>query len=103
METNYLSVCSTCWDWTHQPRRESGRTRSKSEFCFVAGFGHMVGDEIELHHEQCGHLPGNMGILRVVNARRLNEAVGSHGAEVLRRWKEQVGLGQYRVIVARKE
>lgn len=46
---------------------------------------------------------GNMGILRVVNARRLNEAVGSRGAAVLRRWKEQVGLGQYRVIVARKE
>ncbi len=46
---------------------------------------------------------GNMGILRVVNARRLNEAVGSHGAKVLRRWKEQLGLGQYRVVVARKE
>ncbi len=46
---------------------------------------------------------GNMGILRLVNARRLNEAVGSRGAEVLRRWKEQVELGQYRVIVAHKE
>jgi 2-polyprenyl-3-methyl-5-hydroxy-6-metoxy-1,4-benzoquinol methylase len=46
---------------------------------------------------------GNMGILRFVNARRLNKALGSRGAEVLRRCKEQVGLGQYRVIVAHKE
>jgi 2-polyprenyl-3-methyl-5-hydroxy-6-metoxy-1,4-benzoquinol methylase len=45
---------------------------------------------------------GNMGILRFVNARRLNMIVGPHGAGVLRRWKERVGLGQYRVIVARK-
>jgi 2-polyprenyl-3-methyl-5-hydroxy-6-metoxy-1,4-benzoquinol methylase len=46
---------------------------------------------------------GNMGILRVVNARRLSDAIGHHGAKVLRQWKEQVGLGQYRVIVAHKE
>ena len=45
---------------------------------------------------------GNMGMLRVINARRLNEAFGPRGAAILRRWKEQVGLGQYRVVVARK-
>jgi 2-polyprenyl-3-methyl-5-hydroxy-6-metoxy-1,4-benzoquinol methylase len=46
---------------------------------------------------------GNKGILRLINARRLNQIVGRAGAVVLRRLKEQVGLGQYRVVVARKE
>jgi len=45
---------------------------------------------------------GNMGVLRVINAHRLNAAFGPRGAAILRRWKEQVGLGQYRVVVARK-
>jgi 2-polyprenyl-3-methyl-5-hydroxy-6-metoxy-1,4-benzoquinol methylase len=45
---------------------------------------------------------GNRGILRVINSRRVNQAFGAHGAAVLRRLKEQIGLGQYRVIVARK-
>jgi 2-polyprenyl-3-methyl-5-hydroxy-6-metoxy-1,4-benzoquinol methylase len=46
---------------------------------------------------------GNMGILRVINARHLDQAFGRRGAAVLRRLKERVGLGQYRVVVARKE
>lgn len=46
---------------------------------------------------------GNMGLLRVINAQRLNQAFGTHVAAILRRLKEQVGLGQYRVVVARKE
>jgi len=45
---------------------------------------------------------GNMGILRLVNARSLNFAFGSAGANALRRYKEQIGLGQYQVILARK-
>jgi SAM-dependent methyltransferase len=45
---------------------------------------------------------GNKGILRLVNARRVNQAFGPYGAAVLKRLKEQLGLGQYRVIVARK-
>ena len=45
---------------------------------------------------------GNMGMLRVINARRLNQAIGSRGAAALRRLKEQVGLGQYRVVLAHK-
>lgn len=45
---------------------------------------------------------GNVGMLRLINSRRLNQAVGPRGASVLQRLKEQVGLGQYRVIVARK-
>lgn len=46
---------------------------------------------------------GNLGILRIVNARRLNHAFGMRGAEFLKIAKERVGLGQYRVIVARKQ
>jgi 2-polyprenyl-3-methyl-5-hydroxy-6-metoxy-1,4-benzoquinol methylase len=46
---------------------------------------------------------GNRGILRVLNARRLNEAFGPGAAASLRRMKEKVGLGQYRLVVARKE
>ena len=46
---------------------------------------------------------GNAGILRLINARRVNQAFGMRGAAALRYLKEKVGLGQYRVIVARKE
>lgn len=46
---------------------------------------------------------GNMGILRLINARSLNLAFGSAAADTLRRYKEQIGLGQYRVILARKK
>jgi 2-polyprenyl-3-methyl-5-hydroxy-6-metoxy-1,4-benzoquinol methylase len=45
---------------------------------------------------------GNLGILRIVNAARLNHAFGIGVAEVLKRAKERIGLGQYRVVVARK-
>jgi 2-polyprenyl-3-methyl-5-hydroxy-6-metoxy-1,4-benzoquinol methylase len=46
---------------------------------------------------------GNCGILRLINARRVNEAFGPQSAAALRRLKEQMGLGQYRVVIARKE
>jgi hypothetical protein len=45
---------------------------------------------------------GNMGILRVINSPSLNRAFGLRIARILDRLKEQVGLGQYRVVVARK-
>jgi 2-polyprenyl-3-methyl-5-hydroxy-6-metoxy-1,4-benzoquinol methylase len=45
---------------------------------------------------------GNMGWLRIVNSPRLNEAFGPRCAALLRHAKERVGLGQYRVVVARK-
>ena len=46
---------------------------------------------------------GNLGILRIVNSSRLNYALGSRVAAVLRRLKENAGLGQYSVVVARKD
>jgi SAM-dependent methyltransferase len=46
---------------------------------------------------------GNIGVLRVINSRRLNDTLGPAFAAVLRRLKEQTGLGQYRVIIARKQ
>jgi SAM-dependent methyltransferase len=45
---------------------------------------------------------GNRGLLRIVNARRINQAFGANGAEFLKRAKERAGLGQYRLVVARK-
>jgi 2-polyprenyl-3-methyl-5-hydroxy-6-metoxy-1,4-benzoquinol methylase len=45
---------------------------------------------------------GKLGILLFLNARRLNQAFGPGMEKVFRRWKEQVGLGEYRVLVARK-
>ncbi len=45
---------------------------------------------------------GNMGWLRIVNSARLNEAFGPRRAAAFRRLKESVGLGQYRVVIARK-
>jgi 2-polyprenyl-3-methyl-5-hydroxy-6-metoxy-1,4-benzoquinol methylase len=46
---------------------------------------------------------GDLGILRLVNSPRLNKAFGPHIAAALRRLKEDVGLGQYSLVVARKE
>jgi len=45
---------------------------------------------------------GNRGILRIINSRRLNEALGSRGNAWSRSLKEKCGLGQYRVVLARK-
>jgi 2-polyprenyl-3-methyl-5-hydroxy-6-metoxy-1,4-benzoquinol methylase len=45
---------------------------------------------------------GDMGWLRIVNSARLNNALGSHCSSMFRRMKEMSGLGQYRVVVARK-
>lgn len=44
---------------------------------------------------------GNKGILRLVNARRINQVLGTRGAARFGRLKEQAGLGQYQVVVAR--
>jgi len=46
---------------------------------------------------------GHLGILRLINARRVSEAFGPHLTAVPRRLKERVGLGQYRVVVAQKD
>ena len=45
---------------------------------------------------------GNMGWLRIVNSSRLNEALGPRFGSMFRRVKEWSGLGQYRVVIARK-
>ncbi len=45
---------------------------------------------------------GNRGILRFINSWRLNRALGRSGSAAFRRLKERAGLGQYRVVVARK-
>lgn len=45
---------------------------------------------------------GNMGWLRLINSARLNEAFGPRCAAMFRRVKERAGLGQYRVVIARK-
>src|SRR5580704_9450482 len=45
---------------------------------------------------------GNMGILRLINSSRLNDALGPQVAMLLRRAKERIGLGQYQVVAARK-
>jgi len=46
---------------------------------------------------------GELGILRIANSRRLNEMFGPRVAAALKSSKEHAGLGQYRVIIARKE
>ena len=45
---------------------------------------------------------GSRGILRFINSWRLDRALGQRGSTAFRRLKEQAGLGQYRVVVARK-
>jgi len=61
---------------------------------------HQAG--LTLEHSYTIMPRGNMGILRLINARRLNQALGQRGAALFRRLKERVGLGQYRVVIARK-
>lgn len=46
---------------------------------------------------------GNLGILRIANSGRLNMMFGPGVANILKRLKENLGIGQYRVVVARKE
>jgi 2-polyprenyl-3-methyl-5-hydroxy-6-metoxy-1,4-benzoquinol methylase len=46
---------------------------------------------------------GNRGLLRLINARRVNQAFGPRGEATMKAWKEKVGLGQYRLVVARKD
>jgi SAM-dependent methyltransferase len=45
---------------------------------------------------------GNMGFLRVLNSGRLNQMLGTRGSAIFRWVKELAGLGQYRVVIARK-
>ena len=45
---------------------------------------------------------GHMGILRIVNSRKLDKFLSPGAVAVLRRLREKSGLGQYRVLVARK-
>jgi cyclopropane fatty-acyl-phospholipid synthase-like methyltransferase len=45
---------------------------------------------------------GNRGILRIVNSRKLNGILGPGAGRLLRQFKEYLGLGQYRVLIARK-
>jgi len=46
---------------------------------------------------------GHLGVLRLINSPRIDRIVGRRPATILRRFKEAVGLGQYRLVVARKE
>jgi len=46
---------------------------------------------------------GEIGFLRIVNSGRLNEMCGPRIAVALKRLKENAGLGQYRIVVARRE
>jgi SAM-dependent methyltransferase len=45
---------------------------------------------------------GNRGILRIINSPKLNRLFGPRAGFVLQMMKERAGLGQYRVLVARK-
>lgn len=45
---------------------------------------------------------GNLGILRIANSGRLNTMFGPGVENFLKRLKENLGIGQYRVVVARK-
>jgi SAM-dependent methyltransferase len=45
---------------------------------------------------------GNMGVLRLLNSHRLNTALGPRVEAALKGLKEDMGLGQYRIVVARK-
>lgn len=53
--------------------------------------------------QSCTIMPrGNRGLLRVLNARRVNQALGPRGEAAMKAWKEKVGLGQYRLVIAKK-
>jgi len=56
-----------------------------------------------IEHSSTAMPRGNLGILRWVNSRRLNEAFGPRMAAIFRRLKELMGLGQYSIVIARKK
>jgi 2-polyprenyl-3-methyl-5-hydroxy-6-metoxy-1,4-benzoquinol methylase len=58
---------------------------------------------LSIRHSSTMMPRGNLGILRWMNSRRLNEAFGPQVASLLRHLKERVGLGQYSIVVARKK
>ncbi|HEX4005020.1 MAG TPA: class I SAM-dependent methyltransferase [Acidobacteriaceae bacterium] len=61
------------------------------------------GADLPIEHSYTIMPRGDMGFLRVVNSARLNNAFGPRFAGVFQHVKETAGLGQYRVIVARKK
>jgi 2-polyprenyl-3-methyl-5-hydroxy-6-metoxy-1,4-benzoquinol methylase len=65
---------------------------------------HALIDQAELRLQRSYTIMprGNSGILRVINSSRLDRMLGRHGAAAFRQLKGQVGLGQYRVVLARK-
>jgi 2-polyprenyl-3-methyl-5-hydroxy-6-metoxy-1,4-benzoquinol methylase len=65
---------------------------------------HKLIDQAELRLQRSYTIMprGNSGILRIINSWRLNRMLGRSGATAFRQLKEQVGLGQYRVVLARK-
>src|SRR5580704_15374927 len=84
---------------TKSPLKEGSISRwlSRAE---LHGFIESAGLTVQ---ESCTIMPrGNLGFLRIVNAPRLNRLFGPRGAGILKRAKERAGLGQYRVVVARK-
>jgi len=46
---------------------------------------------------------GNRGILRLINSPRVNRVFGPRMQPFLKQLKEQLGLGQYRLVIAQKE
>jgi 2-polyprenyl-3-methyl-5-hydroxy-6-metoxy-1,4-benzoquinol methylase len=54
--------------------------------------------------KSCTIMPrGNMGYLRILNSPRLNGLLGPQVESLLKRMKERIGLGQYSLVIARKE
>jgi 2-polyprenyl-3-methyl-5-hydroxy-6-metoxy-1,4-benzoquinol methylase len=88
-------------------RRTAGVKLESGPVCNWLSRGelHSLISQAELTIERsCSIMPrGNMGLLRVINSARLNNALGPGIATALKRLKELVGLGQYRLVVARKK
>jgi len=57
---------------------------------------------LKIEHSHTIMPRGRLGILWLLNSPRLNEGLGPRAAAILRRLKEQAGLGQYRFVVAKK-
>lgn len=101
-------VLTTISPFAYRRIRRAGGVRLESGpvCCWLSrGELHKLISQAGLTIERsCTIMPrGNMGLLRLINSPRLNNALGPHIAAALKRLKELVGLGQYRLLVARKE
>jgi 2-polyprenyl-3-methyl-5-hydroxy-6-metoxy-1,4-benzoquinol methylase len=91
--------------WNHIRRPDGGKFQNGPVSHWLTkpelhGLVHAA--ELELKRSYTIMPRGTRGIFRLINSRHWERVVGKTGAKKLKKLKERAGLGQYRVVLARK-